>query len=234
MPSLLDMIKDSLKLTELPPDLVTILEKDGETMVHEYYARKANKIIEHNRNLRDLPPEKKTLPQESDMTWARVFIDEKLEKAKTLVQARMNQQNAQAIPQRPQTGQLHPDDASHQPMLLTQRSCTIQPPQRTGVQHPSERDLGLIARAVPMTSGENDVEMKSRLGGDPGRSQRATVETDDESETSSWDGRNGYTGSDSSESLESVTTEEHERPMDTYTSAWRDEWAINEQGMYHS
>jgi hypothetical protein len=237
MPSLLDMVKNNLKSQEhLPPDLVRTLERDGDTMVHEYYATKANKVIEHNRNNRDQLKEKKTLLQQSDMSWARDLIDEKLRKAEALVQARVRQQNTvtENGQQEPVAGQMHAG-TSHQHTLLPQHATPQSP--HAGPQCSAERHSGLLERTVPMSDTTDRVKMESR---DPRCLRRATVETvtDSDSETSSWDGKTEYIRTDSDESapgLDGVALagEEPWSPMDP-SAAWRDEWAINDHGIYYS
>ena len=256
LPSLLDMVRDNLKLAEaLPPDLTKNLEKEGETMVHQYYALKANKVIQHNRNNQVLQQDQKTVPQQNDMSWAHKLIEEKLATAIALVQGRLKQQNAKNEQQGSAAEELQAH-SSHQRTQLAQRPCTTQSPH-AGLQYSSGSDSGLLQRTSPMTDGRDhdDVEMQSRE--EHSRLRRATIETVTESEISSRDGIvSEYNHRDSSESaldsdgvifgfddsgvnfsdgvaLDSRFSEESERPTSS-TSAWRDEWALREQGIYYS
>lgn len=235
MPSLLDMVIDKLKITEqLPPDLVRILERDGETMVHEYYAVKANRVIENIRKNRALQQEKKPFPQQNDISWAHDLIQEKLAKAEALVQGHMRRSATENEQQRPAARQKHPG-TWHQLTPLTQQPGITQS-LHAGPQCSSERDSRPI---VPMTETKDHMEKRSR--GDPRRPQRATVEKVTDSKNSSYGGTiREYIRTESDVSsletgvigIECESGEESRRAMET--SGWRDEWALSDRGMYYS
>jgi hypothetical protein len=232
LPSLLDMVRENLKLTvPLPPDLIKTLEKNGETMVHEYYGMKADKVIEHNRNNpgRDRQQDKNTL----DMSRACNVIDKKLAEAEALVQERMGQQSEQQGPAS-EAEQLHPR-TSHQDTQLARHTRDTQAPH-TGLQHSSGSDSGLPERISPITDGADHDDMRSR---GPSRLRHAMVESITDRETSSTE---YCIGTDPNESvlesalnsddvtLDSMTSEETESSVTaTSESAWSDEWARSEE-----
>jgi hypothetical protein len=168
LPSLLNMVIDDLKLTEpLTPDLVKTLERDGETMVHEYYAAKANKVIEHNRKNRAFDQEKKSLPVDGNMSWARDVIDKRLTKAVSLVQSRMMQKNAGNEPQAAPAASYMHSRTMHQsePTQYPHATQSL----HTGLPGPIERHtLTTDAKAYTQTVQSRDERRPLR---------RATVET---------------------------------------------------------
>jgi hypothetical protein len=223
LPSLLDMVRDKLKVTvPLPPDLTRTLEKNGENMVHQYYATKANKVIEHHRNNGKLPHDQRTLPQQSDMSWASDLINKKLASAEALVQGYMRMQNER---QGLTAEQLH-RFTSRQQTQLARHPYTPQPPPT--VPQPFPGSGPRPPERTPMTDARDRAKTQ-----EPSRLRRATVETVVDGETSSWDSteyrsnESIFDSDESSRNGESMTSEEP-----AMASAWRDEWALDQEIYY--
>jgi len=223
------MFIETLKLAEpLPLQLTTDLEKNGELMVHEYYATKADKVIQRNRKNRALKRHERSPLQQSDMAWARDLVNKRLAMAEALVREHIVKQ------QQNTTGEQHalaPNRAQsrtpHRPTLLVQpTACTTQAPhagRSEGSPRPPECN-------VPVTEIGGGVEVQRKGDSRSPRHITLTVEmATDSGEDNSWSGAK-YVCSDSADRAAPVGSCDR-LPA---TSTWKDEWAINEQGIYYS